>query len=146
MTEHTSPSLPTPTPEQRRVAAGQYERANQVIQTGNLDYGIQLLLTCCKLEPTSLTYRQALRHTQKLKHKNNLRASRFAFLTTTPIRTRMKAARSARDCAKVLECGEEILVHNPWDVATQMDMAEAAEALGVLDLAVWMLEQARQKD
>src|SRR5262249_49853496 len=47
---------------------------------------------------------------------------------------------------KVLECGEKVLVSNPWDVGTQMDMAEAAEALGLLDTAVWTLEQARQKD
>jgi tetratricopeptide (TPR) repeat protein len=45
-----------------------------------------------------------------------------------------------------LEHGEEILRRNPWDVGTQMDMAEAADALGLLDLAVWTLEHARQKN
>ena len=43
--------LPPPTAEQRRAAAGQFERANQVVATGNFDYGIGLLLTCCKLDP-----------------------------------------------------------------------------------------------
>ena len=46
---------------------------------------------------------------------------------------------------KVLEHGERILTRNPWDVGAQMDMAEAAEVLGLLDLAIWNLEQARQK-
>ena len=53
--------LPPPTAEQRRAAAGQFERANQVVATGNFDYGIGLLLTCCKLDPGNLIYRQALR-------------------------------------------------------------------------------------
>src|SRR5262249_40432128 len=33
----------------------------------------------------------------------------------------------------------------PWDVPTQMEMARAAESLGLRDLAVWFLEQARIK-
>src|SRR5262249_15758308 len=47
---------------------------------------------------------------------------------------------------RVLEIGEEILARNPWDVGTQMDMSEAADALGLGELAVWILEQARHKD
>jgi tetratricopeptide (TPR) repeat protein len=143
----TDASAPaTPSPEHRRVAAGQFERANQVIKTGNYDYGIQLLLTCCKLDPGNLVYRQALRKTEKVKYKNNLRGSRLAFLTTSATRTKLKAARAGRDYLRVLEHGEEILTHNPWDVGTQMDMADAADALGLLDLAVWNLEQARQRN
>src|SRR5579871_242755 len=138
--------FPTPSPEQRRVAAGQYERANQVIATGNFDYGIQLLLTCCKLDPGNLIYRQALRKTEKAKYSNNLRGSRLAFLTTSTTKTKLKAAKASRDYLRVLECGEEILVRNPWDVGAQMNMAEAAETLGHLDLAAWILEKARQRD
>src|SRR5207245_7158180 len=33
---------------------------------------------------------------------------------------------------------------NPWDLGTQMDMAEAADTLGLLDLAIWSLDQSRQ--
>jgi Tfp pilus assembly protein PilF len=138
--------FPTPSPEQRRVAAGQFERANQVIATGNFDYGIQLLLTCCKLDPGNLIYRQALRRTEKVKFNNNLRGSRLAFLTTSTSRTKLKAAKASRDYLKVLECGEAVLVRNPWDVGAQMDMAEAAEALGHVELAAWTLEQARQRN
>jgi tetratricopeptide (TPR) repeat protein len=146
MADNDPSILPPPSPEHRRIAAGQFERANQVIATGNYDYGIQLLLTCCKLDPANLTFRQALRRTEKAKFKNNLRGSRLAFLATSPTRAKLKAARGARDYLKVLEHGEEILTHNPWDVGAQMAMAEAAEALGLLDLAVWTLEQARTRD
>ena len=65
MTETSIPILPPPTPEQHRIAAEQYQRANQVLDSGNHDYAIQLLLTCCKLEPANLIYRQTLRKTQK---------------------------------------------------------------------------------
>src|SRR2546422_4837160 len=95
--------LPSPSPEHRRVAVGQFERANQVIATGNHDYGIQLLLTCCKLDPANLIYRQALRRTEKVKFKNNLRGSRLAFLSNSTVRAKLKAAKGSRDYLKVLE-------------------------------------------
>src|SRR5262249_32670633 len=145
MPSNDAPLLPPPSPEHRRIAAGQFERANQVIATGNYDYGIQLLIACCKLDPANLVYRQALRRTEKTKYHNNLRGSMFAGLTTWPGRARLKAAKTARDWLKVLELGEQVLVRNPWDIGAQLDMAEAAGTLGLLDLAIWTLEQARQK-
>lgn len=146
MTTHDAAQSPDPTSEQRRIAAERFERANEVIATGNHDYGIQLLLTCTKLDPGNLTFRQILRRTQKAKFQNNLRGSRFASISTSAHRARIKAAKRAHDFIKVLHHGEEILTRNPWDLGTQMDMAEAADALGWLDMAVWILEQARQRD
>jgi tetratricopeptide (TPR) repeat protein len=145
MTNANTSVLPPVNPEHRRVAAGQFERANQVVATGNYDYGIRLLLSCCKLDPGNLIYRQALRRTEKAKYRNNMRGSMFAWMTTWPIRARIKTALRARDYLKVLEYGERLLTRNPWDIGAQMDMADAAEVLGLLDLAIWNLEQARQK-
>jgi tetratricopeptide (TPR) repeat protein len=118
----------------------------QVIATGNYDYGIRLLLSCCKLDPANLIYRQALRRTEKTKYRNNLRGSWFAWLTTSPLLARLKAAQSQRDHLKVIELAEDILVRNPWHTAAQIDQAAAADVLGLLDLAIWTLEQARQKN
>jgi tetratricopeptide (TPR) repeat protein len=146
MANPSAPRLPPPTPEHRRVAAGQFERANQVIATGNYDYGIRLLLSCCKLDPANLIYRQALRRTEKTKFKNNMRGSWHARFSTLPLRTKIKAAKGVSDFAKVLELGEQVLTRNPWDTGAQLDMALAAEALGLIDVAVWTLEQARHKD
>jgi tetratricopeptide (TPR) repeat protein len=146
MADKHSSSLAPPSAEHRRIAASQFERANQVIATGNFDYGIQLLMTCCKLDPGNLIYRQALRQTEKAKYKNNMRGSRFAALTSTTARHRIKSAIRSQQYVKALEYGEEVLTRNPWDVPTQMLMAEAADGLGLLDLAVWTLEQARQKN
>jgi len=138
--------LPPPSPEHRKVAAGQFERANQVIATGNFDYGIRLLLSCCRLDPANLIYRQALRRTEKTKYKNNLRGSWHARFTTLPLRTKIKAALRAAEYPRVLELGEMVLARNPWDTGAQLDMAGAADSLGLLDIAVWTLEQARHKD
>jgi tetratricopeptide (TPR) repeat protein len=140
------PRVPAPTPDQHRVAAGQFDRANQVVATGDYDYGIHLLLECCKLDPSNLLYRQALRRAEKAKYLNNLHGSWFAWLRSWPARARLKAARSAGRHLEVLEVGERILMRNPWDVGAQVDMASAADALGLLDLAVWLLEQGRHKE
>lgn len=130
-------------PEQRRAAAGQYERANQVVTTGNFDYGIQLLLNCCKIDPGNLVYRQTLRKTERTKYKNNMRGSSLAFLTTMFPRMKLAKAMHAQNYLRVLELGERILLSNPWDTSAQLAMAEAFRNLGLLDLAIWTLDQAR---
>jgi tetratricopeptide (TPR) repeat protein len=140
-----SRTVPTPTPDQRRVAAENFERARQVLQTGNYDYGIQLLLLCCKLDPSSFPFRQSLRKAQKAKYANNLRGSRFAFFSTPRYKAKVKTSKAQGDYVKVLEHAESVFTRNPWDLGTQMDMSEAFEALGLLDLAVYTLDQARQK-
>lgn len=145
MAEHEVSFLPSPTPEQRRAAAGQYDRANQVIATGNHDYGIRLLLSCCLLDPANLIYRQTLRRAQKKKHRNNMRGSWLAWLTTAWPKAKIKRAKGSRDWITVLELGERALTSNPWDVTVQMDMADAADRLGLTDMAIWLLEQARSK-
>jgi tetratricopeptide (TPR) repeat protein len=139
-------TLPPPNPEQRRIAVAQFSRANQAVASGNHDYAIQLLMTCCKLDPASLIYRQALRRTEKVKFNNNLKGGAMATLANSPAKAKIMAARRSRKFLEVLEYGEEILARNPWDSAAQIDMADAADNLGLLDMAIWILEQARQKD
>src|SRR5947199_5933251 len=106
MPQNDAPALSPPSPEHRRVAVGQFERANQVVAAGNYDYGIRLLLSCCKLDPANLIYRQALRRTQKLKYKNNLRGAWLAWLTTARTKARIRRAMSAKDFVAVLDLGE----------------------------------------
>ncbi len=145
MATPTSTSLPPLNPERRRVAVSQFEHANQSVATGNYDYAIRLLLSCCKLDPGNLIYRQTLRRTEKAKYKNNLRGAMLAWLTTSLAKARTKTALKTRDYLGVLEYGERVLAKDPWDIGVQMDMAAAADSLGQLNLGVWLLEQARQK-
>ncbi len=138
--------LPPPSAEHRRIAAERFEHARRAVTSGNHDYAVQLLLTCCKLDPANLIYRQELRRNQKAKHKNNLRGGFFAFVTTRKPKAQMKWAKRGRDYLRVLDHGEQVLARNPWDTGTQLDMAAAADALGLLDVAVFILSQAREKD
>lgn len=137
--------VPVPTTDQRVIAQQSFNKAKELTAEGGYDYAIQLLLTCCKLDPANFFYRQKLRETQKAKFGNNLRGSRFAFLTTPRWKAKLKVAKRGRDYLKALELGEQVLCRNPWDMGAQMDMAEAFDALGLSDLAVYSLDQARQK-
>lgn len=138
-------ALPAPTPDQRRIAVAQFDRAGQVIATGNFDYGIELLTKCCKLDPGNLIYRKTLRKTQRARHKNNLKGGRFAAVTTAPAKLRLKKALHDRDHAKILDICEEIFLHNPWDVGTQLVMARVFSATDNMEAAIWCAELARQR-
>jgi tetratricopeptide (TPR) repeat protein len=139
-------SVPGPNPEQRRAAVCLFERANQVVATGDYDHGIRLLFDSCKLDPANLLYRQALRRAEKARYRNNLHGCWLAWLWSWPLRARLEAARAGGRNLDVLEQGERILMRNPWDVGAQASMAAAAHAIGLLDLAIWSLEQARHKE
>ena len=141
----TAGPVPAPTAEQRRIALESFTKAKELAKDGGYDYAIQLLLTCCKLDPANFHYRKTLRDTQKAKYGNSLRGSRFAFLTTPRWKARLRVAKRSREYLKALEYGEQVLCRNPWDLGAQMDMAEAFDALGLSDLAVFTLDQARQK-
>jgi Flp pilus assembly protein TadD len=138
-------ALPIPTVDQKQIAQASFVKAREAISNGQLDYAITMLLTCCRLDPANFFYRQTLRKTQKDKFGNNLRGSRFAFLTTPRWKHRMKSAKRNRDYIKAIEHGEQVLCRNPWDRTTQLEMAEAFDAIGLSDLAVFTLDQARQK-
>src|SRR5262249_15360343 len=134
------------TPEQRRAALGQFERAGQAIAEGQRDYALHLLLSCCKLDPANLVFRQALRRFLKEDRARRGRENLLAWLGALLMKTKLKAAKQAGDFVRVLEYGEELLARRPGDIRTHMDMAEAAEALGLIPLAVWLLEQVWQRD
>ena len=125
-------TVPAPTAEQRRIAQHSFTKAKELLAEGGYDYAIQLLLTCCRLDPANFFYRQTLRKTQKDKYGNNLRGSRFAFLTTPRWKVKLKAAKRNRDYLKAIDYGEQVLCRNPWDQGTQLDMAEAFDAMGCL--------------
>jgi Tfp pilus assembly protein PilF len=70
----------------------------------------------------------------------------LAPLTTFFAKLRLRSALRNEKYLKVLEHGEAILAQNPWDTTTQLCMAEAAAALDQIVMAVWILEQAREKN
>ena len=128
------------TPEQRRAAAGQFERAREVLAVGDGDYAQHLLMSCCKLDPTNLRYRQALR--QNRREPGGLMGRWMAPLGALAGKARLKVAQGKKEHLKVLERGEEVLARSPRSVETHLNMAKAAEALGLPRLALWLTEQA----
>jgi tetratricopeptide (TPR) repeat protein len=91
-----------------------------------------------------MVYRQMLRQAERAKYGNNLHGSRLALVTTAGTRLRLRRALQTEDFLRALDLGEQILVKNPWDPGTLAAMAEAFDGLGLLDLAVWHQELARQ--
>ncbi len=136
-------TLPKLTPEQRRAAQGQFERANQVLKGGDHDYGLQLLLTCSKLDPANIMYRQALRQAQRARYQNNERGQPLAYVRSLFGRLRLKRAMMRGDYQEALVQAELILMRNPWDLGTHLVMANAFEELDWSDHALWTLEQIR---
>jgi serine/threonine-protein kinase len=145
------PPPPSPSPdtlgitdEQRQVASGQFERAQEVL-TGHSQeksYAYELLLSCCKLDPTNLAYRRRLRQAAQEVRQHQGLGRWLTPLRVLAAKGRLKAAKHAGDYRKVLVHGEEVLAYSPDDVATHLDMAEAAGRLRLAEVQTWLLEQA----
>lgn len=140
---HRLPAL-SPTPDQRRQAAGHFERAGSLVAAGSYRDAIRLLSECCRLDPANLLYRQALRRAEKTRVNHRHGGGWLAWVLVWPVRARLRAARRSGRYLEVLLLAERILARNPWDVPAQVELAEAADVLGLGEVAVWSLEQARQ--
>ena len=52
----------------------------------------------------------------------------------------LKTAHQLRQPLRVLHCARQLLICDPDDATTQLDMAQAAKDAGFADLALWLLE------
>jgi hypothetical protein len=130
--------------EQARMAGELYVHAREILDKGDLRYALELLQGCCKLDPARIECRRLLR--ELAWESGSGRAGGWlASLANARLRRRMRTARNTKDHRKVLEYGEELLTRLPGDVSTQMEMINAAEALGLIPLADWLLQQARSR-
>jgi tetratricopeptide (TPR) repeat protein len=144
MTDKDVPDLPAPSSEDQRVAAGHFEYANRATVARDYDIAIQMLRTACRLVPTNLAYRQALRKVEKTKYKNG-RGSFLSPLTTLFSRLRLLGACRRGNHLKALDLGEAILAKNPYDRGAHLHMAESASELRLPVLAIWVLQEYREK-
>jgi serine/threonine protein kinase len=126
--------------EQRQAAAEIFERATQVRASGNLEYALELLLSCCKLDPVTLLYRHTLRAVGRTAGKQRRRGW-LRLLANRRLRKKFRAAKRAGVHLEVLQRGEELLLRIPNDVGIQIDMADSARQLKLPNLAAWLLEQ-----
>jgi serine/threonine protein kinase len=129
--------------EGQRIASGQFDHAAHALATGNFDYGIMLLLNCCRLEPGNVAYHQALRNAQFARRA----APRARPWRSLPVywllKLGLKLAVHMRQPLRVLALARQLLTCDPDDLATQLDMAQAARDLGFFDFALWLLETAQ---
>ena len=54
------------TPDNAEAAAQQYDRACKAVTQHSLDYALDLLFTCCRLDPLTPMYRKKLREVGRL--------------------------------------------------------------------------------
>jgi serine/threonine protein kinase len=152
-TPHASPTAPSLavvtaavvgiSAEQRAAAAAQFKRVLEVLGSDEAEKGEvrELLLSCCRLDPANIGYRRTLRQVgRKLRRRGEVP------LGLEGARDRLEAARQTGDSLKVLEHGEEVLAVFPLDVATHVNMAEAAAELNLPELHAWLLKQACKQD
>jgi serine/threonine protein kinase len=125
-----------------RIADGQFEYAARIIATGDLDCGTALLLNCCRLDPGNLAFHQALRQAQLTRRDTPGQRPWLSLPKRWALRCWLLAAQKLHRPLRVLQCAEQLLVCDPGDVASQLAMAEAAEAAGFTDLVRWLLETA----
>jgi tetratricopeptide (TPR) repeat protein len=137
------PPAPDNTPELQKAEA-LFKFGNDAALKNNFKYAVQMYSDACKIAPGNLAFRQALRGIERRKFNND--PSKVGMLVgtkTQPIKLRARAAKG--NWSQVLEICEEAFVHNPWDVGAARQAAEAAEQLGLLDVAQWLLESVLQQ-
>jgi serine/threonine protein kinase len=145
--QEDDPSLLSIQAEHLQAAARLYQRAEEACANGNFDYAIELLIDCVKFNPVSIVYRHALRDSSRSaasqRGLGGWLSSSLAVLKRTRV---VNAAKRPDQWRKVLDDGEKLLVSRPSDLPTQMAMAEAAQQLGLVHLATWMLEELRRQN
>ena len=138
-----TPNVPKLSPERRAQIVGMYGRAKQFQSTGNLDYAIELFMDCCKGDPANLGFRQELRKTEKKKYPDPKKGKPLAFLSTFSTSIKLATASSRKKYLQVIDLAEDIFLHNPWHIRASISQSYAFQQLGLIDLALWTLDQVR---
>ncbi len=133
------PALLGVTQDQAEAAAAQFERARLAGLNNNYEYALDLLFTCCRLDPLTPAYRQRLREVGRIVAR---RKGHGGWLAGLKVKSQFKAALRSEDVRRILECGERLLLRNPRDLHVHQEIADAAEKAGLRRLAAWLLDQA----
>ena len=120
-----------------------YQTGDKALGRSDFDYALECFGNCCKLVPSKLIYRQALRITQRKKHGNNGKGVSMASMRMQPARMKMSVAKQRGKWKDVVDAAENALALNPWDTQTLLDQSIALHELGHLDVAIWVLETAQ---
>ena len=122
-------------------AAALFQKGEEAALKNNFDYAIDMFTQALKLEPENLVFRNGLRAVERKQYQNDpSKVSLIAKSRAKTARMGISLAKSRGKWAEVIDACEEVFKYHPWDVHTARDAAEAAEHLGMIPLARWMLE------
>ena len=130
----------------RKLASDCFKRATEAMAKQNWDYAVEMFLTCAKMVPDNLMYRQSLTGCLRKKYKDNKTGASMTFLKLSGIRSRLKKARNAKNWVEVDLAAIEGHVLNPWDGQFNADLGEAARERGFLEICVFYYEMATGPD
>jgi len=130
----------------RKLAKDCFQRATQAMGKQNWEYAVEMFVTCVKLVPDNLVYRQNLRVTERKKYKDNKSGASMAFLKVSSLRSRAKKARKDKNWIDLDLAAEEGLQVNPWDGQFNVDVGDAARERGFLEIAQFAYETAVSPD
>lgn len=120
--------------------------ARDAAQKNNLDYAISMYREALKTAPENVPWRQELRKTERRRFEDNPnKVGRLVGAKNHPIRLRAKTAKAKGQWTHVLEVCEEAFYNNPWDITATEDAADAAERLGLKELAEWLMESVERQ-
>ncbi|WP_437206486.1 tetratricopeptide repeat protein [Planctomicrobium sp. SH664] len=129
--------------DEDRWAAECFRRGNDAINKQNWGLAMEMFLSCVKLKPQNLTYRQLLRQSTKKKYNDNGKGGgTFERTKLMGIRSRIKKAKTAGDWDEVSRACEEGFLVNPWDTQLNEELAEASVKLERTDIARFALMEA----
>ena len=132
-----------PSRDGQHIASSQFDHATNAVKTGNFDYGLMLLLNCCRLEPANIIYHQALRNAQFARNAAPGARPWRSLPTRWLLKLGLKLAVQLRQPLRVLALGRQLLTCDPEDLDTQLDMAKAACDAGFFNFALCLLETAQ---
>jgi tetratricopeptide (TPR) repeat protein len=132
------------TPNIRRRLQQFYVVGKKNLETGNLDYAIQMLQQPVAGDPANMEYAQTFFEALKKKYENPKKVSSMAGLQGMSIKGAMKKSAGKKQWRDVIKSGAEMLALNPYDIPTLIAMAEACQELTADDVQLFYLKQAMQ--
>jgi tetratricopeptide (TPR) repeat protein len=130
----------------RKIATDCFRRGNEAVAKENWDYAIEMYTTAAKMAPSNLLFRQTLRFTEYKKYKDNKTGASMASMRLMGTKTKSKQLRMQKKWAELLENAESGLQVNPWDSGLAIDAADAARALGYMEVAQFCYGEALKVD
>ena len=123
-----------------RGARDLFEKADYALERNNLDYAIEMLMQCVKIEPNFIKGRQILRAVQMKRAEGTGGFQRaFTAARTSPALTKAKML-VGNNPVEAMNVAEQILCDDPRNGGALLLLAEAAENAGFPETTAQTLE------